>query len=74
MLKLKPGKQASTLSKLAAAVIAAATVGCGSASAQQSPDAPVPSAITANSSPAIRATTSPRRNVAVSAAPTSRSA
>ena len=45
MLKLKPGKQASTLSKLAAAVIAAATVGCGSASAQQSPGAPVPSAI-----------------------------
>jgi hypothetical protein len=44
MLKLKPGKQASTLSKLAAAVIAA-TVGCGSASAQQSPGAPVPSAI-----------------------------
>ena len=35
MLKLKR-KQASTLSKLAAAVIAA-TVGCGSASGQQSP-------------------------------------
>ena len=44
MLKLKPRKQGSTLSRLAAAVVAA-VVGCSSAWAQQSPGASVPSAI-----------------------------